>query len=124
PDAPIPGARERPMPASPTTTAARSPEILQRLFRRRDDRRAIAFGLLSAAGVALFVLLVIGLDDLLAARAAALEAAPLSDVPTTDSRVCAAVAVYTRATADDWAQRALIAHASLNARPTDCRSPL
>ncbi|NUS37629.1 MAG: hypothetical protein HOQ02_01190 [Lysobacter sp.] len=46
-----------------------------------------------------------------AASAATTDVAPL----TADPRNCAAAAVYTKATADDWLQRAAIAQASLNA---------
>lgn len=44
--------------------------------------------------------------------------------PVTEPRVCAAAAVYTLATADDWGQRAVIANTVLNeyaAGGPDCR---
>lgn len=40
--------------------------------------------------------------------------AQLAAVQVHDTRTCAAVAVYTTATADDWGQRAVIARANLN----------
>ena len=40
--------------------------------------------------------------------------AKLAAVQVHDTRTCAAVAVYTTATSDDWAQRAVIARANLN----------
>lgn len=76
---------------------------------------AVAAGLLAA--------LVVGLDR--QAHAAERDA---DTFPVTAPRVCAAVAVYTQATADDWSQRAVIARAWFNrakGRPAvDCRTAL
>lgn len=83
-----------------------APTIPQRLFRRRQDRK-------HAAMAGLFVLTVaacVALSGVVERRAAQHKAA----VQVHDTRTCAAAAVYTTATADDWAQRAVIARASLN----------
>ena len=78
-------------------------------YRRADDRRDIrrrrSLALLAIIGVTLLVFLNAGLERSFAARAT---------VQLHDTRTCAAVDVYTTATADDWAQRATIARASLN----------
>ena len=78
--------------------------------RRATDRN-------HAARAGLFVLALIGgavlfgkLDTWVADHHDAHTAA----VQVHDTRTCAAVAVYTTATADDWSQRATIARANLN----------
>lgn len=86
--------------------------------QRRRDRR-LAAGILAVYA---------------AAALAIVACTPRADVqpdqfaePITDARVCAATAVYTLATGDDWGQRAVIANAVLNqyaAGGPDCRRPL
>lgn len=93
-------------------------------FNRRIERRALAKRILAAGtALALLALLVVGLE-----RGFAAQAAESDSFPVTAPRVCAAVAVYTLATADDWSQRAVIARAWLNRtkiRPaSDCRPAL
>lgn len=92
-------------------------------FRRLEDRRFALMVLLAMVGGLLFAALCAGLDDLFEARAADAAGVPLSEVPVTEPRLCATVAVYTQATADDWSQRAVIAQAALNAR-ADCSAAL
>lgn len=95
-------------------------------FNKRIARRAL-LGRILAGAIAggLLALLVVGLDRSAQAHAAERDA---DTFPVTAPRVCAAVAVYTQATADDWAQRAVIARAWLNRAKThpvaDCRPGL
>lgn len=84
---------------------------------RRRDRR-LAAGILAVYAAAAFAIV---------ACAQRAEPAPAVAEPITDARLCAATAVYTLATADDWGQRAVIANAVLNqyaAGGPDCRRPL
>lgn len=79
----------------------------------RDERQGVPDSLW--IGLALFIAASLALTLFACLRApapaAAVDAAPLAP----DARTCAAADVYTRATADDWLQRAAIAQASLNA---------
>lgn len=87
-----------------------APTTPQRRRRRADDRNHAARAGLIILGLIAGVIF-IGKADRTVADNATPEAAR---VRVHDTRTCAAVAVYTTATADDWAQRAVIARASLN----------
>lgn len=85
---------------------------------RRRDRR-LAAGILAMYAAAALVIVA-------CSPRADLQADHMAE-PITDARLCAATAVYTLATADDWGQRAVIANAVLNqyaAGGPDCRPPL
>jgi len=89
-------------------------------FRRADDRRLFAQAALAAMALGLFGTLVYKTDDAFAARAEADADAPAEfTLAIHDSRVCATVAVYRDATADDWGQRATIARTVLNSFDAD-----
>ncbi|MGH8026172.1 MAG: hypothetical protein ACREO0_05520 [Pseudoxanthomonas sp.] len=77
--------------------------------------------LLTRADLGLIALISAGL--ILTAVARTNEPAPAASPVITDSRTCAALAVYELATVDDWAQRASIAAATLNAQKTSGADP-
>lgn len=78
--------------------------------RRATDRNHAARAGLIVAGLFAAVVFIGRADDAIADH----RDAQLAKVQVHDTRTCAAVAVYTMATADDWAQRAAIAKANLN----------
>ena len=78
-----------------------------RFLRRRQDRQHAAMACLLVLTVAAGV----AFSGVVEQRA---EDHRLAQVRVHDTRTCAAVAVYTTATADDWSQRAAIARANLN----------
>lgn len=67
-----------------------------------------------AAWAGLIILAITGLLAIAASFGADIGEPRAASVQVRDARTCAAVAVYTTATADDWAQRAAIANANLN----------
>lgn len=78
--------------------------------RRATDRNHAARAGMIVLGLIALVIFSGRVDQ----RAAEYRQAKAAAVRVHDTRTCAAVAVYTTATADDWAQRATIARASLN----------
>lgn len=78
--------------------------------RRATDRNHAARAGLIVVGLIAAVIFIGKADRFVADHAVAKTA----QVRVHDTRTCAAVAVYTTATADDWSQRAVIARANLN----------
>ena len=85
------------------------PTLMQRAFRRRDDRKRWGMLFIAVAG---FSALWFGSAPNAAEQDTAAETAYHLQVD--EPRVCAAVAAYTLATGDHWDQRAVIAHTTLN----------